>query len=203
MQAFGSLFPRHLPQRLYDYHKRFEHHLVLRMADGGIDEARAYLEAIFPSAHGSFFECTQEEGTKAFLHRFAVASAAVRYRAIHRKDVEDIVALDIALPRNCTGWFERLPEGITSKLIHKLYYGHFFCQVFHQDYIVKKGHDAMDVEHAIWKLLDERGAEYPAEHNVGHLYFAKPALLKHYKSLDPSNCFNPGIGRTSKRAHWH
>jgi D-lactate dehydrogenase len=61
----------------------------------------------------------------------------------------------------------------------------------------------MDIEHAIWKILDERGAEYPAEHNVGHLYFAKPALLKHYKSLDPSNCFNPGIGRTSKRAHWH
>jgi D-lactate dehydrogenase len=203
MQAFGSLFPRHLPQRLYDYHKRFEHHLVLRMADGGIDEARAYLETIFPSAHGSFFECTQEEGTKAFLHRFAVAGAAVRYRAVHRKDVEDIVALDIALPRNCTGWFEHLPEGITSKLIHKLYYGHFFCQVFHQDYILKKGHDAMDVEHAIWKLLDERGAEYPAEHNVGHLYFAKPALLKHYKSLDPGNCFNPGIGRSSKRAHWH
>ena len=40
--------------------------------------------------------------------------------------------------------------------MHKLYYGHFFCQVF-QDYILKKGHDAMDVEHAIWKLLDERG----------------------------------------------
>ena len=88
---------------------------MLRMADGGIDEARAYLETIFPSAHGSFFECTQEEGTKAFLHRFAVAGAAVRYRAVHRKDVEDIVALDIALPRNCTGWFERLPEAISME----------------------------------------------------------------------------------------
>lgn len=203
MQTFGSLFPRHLPQRLYDYHKKFEHHLVLRMADSGIDEARAYLESIFPSAHGAFFECTQEEGTKAFLHRFAVASAAVRYRAIHRKDVEDIVALDIALPRNGTDWFESLPETITSKVIHKLYYGHFFCQVFHQDYIVKKGYDALDVEHEIWKLLDERGAEYPAEHNVGHLYHAKPALQDHYRSLDPGNCFNPGIGHTSKRAHWH
>src|SRR5262249_24619045 len=178
-------------------------HLLLRMADTGIEEARVYLGTVFPSAQGAFFECTPEEGAKAFLHRFAVAGAAVRYRAIHREEVEDIVALDIALPRNGTDWFEHLPDGITSRLLHKLYYGHFFCQVFHQDYIVKKGNDAMDVEHAMWQLLDMRGAEYPAEHNVGHLYFAKPALLNHYKCLDPSNAFNRGIGRASKRAHWN
>ena len=47
-----------------------------------------------------------------------------------------------------------------------------------------------------------RGAEYPAEHNVGHLYFAKQALRDHYKALDPSNSFNPGIGHTSKCSHW-
>jgi D-lactate dehydrogenase len=51
-------------------------------------------------------------------------------------------------------------------------------------------------------LLDRRGAEYPAEHNVGHLYHAKPALVLHYKELDPCNAFNPGIGRTTKCAHW-
>ena len=202
MQAISRLFPRHLPKRLYDYHARFEHHLMLRMAEDGIEEARAYLGTIFPSGQGSFFECTPDEGAKAFLHRFATAGAAVRYRAIHRKEVQDIVALDVALPRNETSWCEHLPEGIASRLLHKLYYGHFFCQVFHQDYIVKKGHDTMEVEHAMWKNLDARGAEYPAEHNVGHLYPAKPALLNHYRSLDPSNSFNPGIGHTSKCAHW-
>ncbi len=108
----------------------------------------------------------------------------------------------LALPRNETDWFEHLPEDITSRLLHKLYYGHFFCHVFHQDYIVKKGHDPLEIEHAMWKILDSRGAEYPAEHNVGHLYLAKPALLNHYRSLDPSNSFNPGIGQTSKHAHW-
>ncbi len=202
MQAIGSLFPRHLPKRLYEYHERFEHHLMLRMAEDGIEEARAYLGTIFPSARGSFFECTPGEGAKAFLHRFAAAGAAVRYRAIHGREVEDIVALDIALPRNGTSWFERLPESITSRLLYKLYYGHFFCQVFHQDYIVKQGYDPMEIEHAMLKILDARGAEYPAEHNVGHLYPAKPALVNHYRSLDPSNSFNPGIGHTSRFAHW-
>ena len=202
MQFFGSLFPRHLPKRLYDYRKRFEHHLMLRMADDGIEEARAYLHTVFPSAEGSYFECTPNEGTKAFLHRFAAAGAAIRYRAIHRKEVQDIVALDIALPRNGTSWREHLPENLTSKIEHALYYGHFFCQVFHQDYIVKKGFDPTEVEHVMWKILDSRGAEYPAEHNVGHLYFAKQALQSHYKNLDPSNSFNPGIGHTSKCSHW-
>jgi D-lactate dehydrogenase len=28
-------------------------------------------------------------------------------------------------------------------------------------------------------------------------------LLNHYMNLDPGNCFNPGIGRTSKRMRWH
>lgn len=46
----------------------------------------------------------------------------------------------------------------------------------------------------MWRILDQRHAEYPAEHNVGHLYHAKPSQVNHYRSLDPSNSFNPGIG---------
>ena len=84
----------------------------------------------------------------------------------------------------------------------KIYYGHFFCHVLHQEYIVRKGHDPVAIEHAMWKLLDARGAEYPAEHDVGHLYNAKPALVSHFRHLDPCNCFNPGIGHTSKLTHW-
>ena len=202
MQAISSVFPRHLPKRLYDYRDRYEHHLMLRMAEDGVAEARAYLKGIFPSKSGDFFECSREEGDKAFLHRFAAAGAAIRYRAIHRKDVEDIVAIDMALPRNNVSWVEHLPADISARLSQKLYYGHFFCQVFHQDYIVKKGQDTEEIEHAMWKLLDNRNAEYPAEHNVGHLYIAKPALLNHYKDLDPSNSFNPGLGHSSKCACW-
>jgi D-lactate dehydrogenase len=54
----------------------------------------------------------------------------------------------------------------------------------------------------MWRLLDQRGAECPAGHNVGHLYDAKPSLRSFYESLDPCNCFNPGIGHTSKFAKY-
>ena len=200
LQWVADLLPDHLPPRLRQFRDRFEHHLMLRVADAGIEEARAWLEQHFPSATGDYFECTPAEGEAAFLHRFAAAGAAVRYRAVHPKEVEDIVALDIALPRNCTDWAEQLPEAIDRPILHKLYYGHFLCHVFHQDYIVAKGTDCVALEQAMLPLLDARGAEYPAEHNVGHLYAAKPALAEHYAALDPCNMFNPGIGKTPRNA---
>ena len=202
MQTIGRLFPAHLPKRMKEFRERFEHHLMLKMSNSGIQEAQTYLASLFPSKHGAFFECSPGEGEKAFLHRFAAAGAAVRYRAIHRDQVQDIISLDIALRRNERDWFERLAPEMMAPILHSLYYGHFFCHVFHQDYIVSKGNDTLALEHKMWKLLDARGAQYPAEHNVGHLYEAKPSLANHYRTLDPCNAFNPGIGRTSKAAHW-
>ena len=203
MQALSRILPEHLPKKLWQYRDQYEHHLIVKMGGDGVQEARDYLTSYFKEgSKGAFFECDAVETQAAMLHRFAVASAAIRYRAIHEKEVEDIVALDIALRRNDREWFETLPPEIDQKISHKLYYGHFMCHVFHQDYIVKKGHDCMELEHQMLELLDKRGAQYPAEHNVGHLYEAKPELRKFYKSLDPTNSFNPGLGHTSKKKYW-
>ena len=203
MQAISTVLPEHLPKKLWQYRDQYEHHLIVKMGGDGVQEARDYLTSYFKeSSKGAFFECDAVEMQAAMLHRFAVASAAIRYRAIHEKEVEDIVALDIALRRNDRDWFETLPPEIDQKISHKLYYGHFMCHVFHQDYIVKKGYDCMELEHQMLELLDKRGAQYPAEHNVGHLYEAKPELRKFYKSLDPTNSFNPGLGHTSKKKYW-
>jgi D-lactate dehydrogenase len=109
MQFASKLFPHHLPKRMRDYRDRYEHHLMLKMPAATIDRARALLTQTFASGDGAFFECTAEEATKAFLHRFATAGAAIRYREIHHREVEDILALDIALPRNERDWLETLP----------------------------------------------------------------------------------------------
>lgn len=203
IQVLMNLLPSHLPQRMRKYRNRYEHHLLVRVANDSLEQTRAFLGEYFGQrVSGAFFECDADEGRKAFLHRFAIAGAAIRYREAHRSSVEDILALDIALRRNDREWVETLPAAMEEQIIHKLYYGHFFCHVFHQDYIVKKGVDPIAMEHAMWTLLDERRAEYPAEHNVGHLYIAKPALADFYRELDPSNAFNPGIGQTSKKKHW-
>lgn len=202
LQKISKALPSHLPKRMKAYRDRFEHHLMIKMSGDGIAEARDYLTAYFAQADGEFFECTPEEGSKAFLHRFAAAGAAVRYHAVHHDDVEDILALDIALRRNDRDWFERLPAEFDDALVHRLYYGHFFCHVFHQDYIVKKGVDVHALKEKMLAMLADRGAEYPAEHNVGHLYAAKPQLKAFYQQLDPTNSFNPGIGKTTKAKYW-
>ena len=100
--------------------------------------------------------------------------------------------------RNEKDWFEKLPKDIDELLEMKLYYGHLFCNVLHQNYIIKKGADPKKVKEKLLNLYDKRGAEYPSEHNVGHEYFAKDTLVNFYKKLDPTNTFNPGVGFTSK-----
>lgn len=197
-----KLLPQHLPQSIRDYRDRYEHHLILKMADDGIAEAETFLKSYFQQKNGNFFRCNEQEAEAAMLHRFAAAGAATTYRNAHCDKVENIIALDVALRRNDSEWFETLPESINQHFIHKMYYGHFFCHVFHQDYIAKKGTDCTKVEDEMLVLLDQRGAQYPAEHNVGHLYHAKPELSKFYRQLDPTNSFNPGIGKTSKKKYW-
>lgn len=201
MQIFSYFLPSQLPKAIREYRNLYEHHLILKMSDEGIKEAQDMLNSFFKDHEGAYFSCSPDEAKAAMLHRFAVASAANRYRDV-TKEAGDLLALDIALRRNDRQWFEQLPPELDDKFVHKIYYGHFLCHVMHQDYILKKGYNWQDIEEQMWKVLDERGAQYPAEHNVGHLYHAKPALKSFYQELDPTNSFNPGIGKTSKRKYW-
>lgn len=202
MQAMSYLWPNHLPKRMESYHKQYQHHWILEMSGEGIGEARTYLKDFFKSHEGSYFDCTQEEGEKAILHRFVAGGAIGRYHALKRNQVGAMMTVDVALRRNDAQWFEQLPAEIDDLIEDKFYYGHLFCHVMHQNYVLKKGVDATQLKQQILASFDARGAEYPAEHNVGHEYMAKPTLRKFYKKLDPTNSFNPGIGKTSKLKNW-
>ena len=197
----SRLFPEHLPKRLIDYRNQYEHYLILDMSDEGIEEARKYLEKEWSSLDGvGFFECNEDEQKSALMHRFAAAGAAIRYQTIHQRKTEEVLALDIALLGNDTEWMEKIPEEIKEDLDLSLYYGHFMCHVFHHDYILKKGTNIKAVKENLLKRLDQKSAKYPAEHNVGHMYKADATLKKHYRELDPTNTFNPGIGFTDKKS---
>ena len=197
----SRLFPEHLPKRLIDYRNQYEHYLILDMSDEGIEEARKYLEKEWSSLDGvGFFECNEDEQKSALMHRFAAAGAAIRYQTIHQRKTEEVLALDIALLGNDTEWMEKIPDEIKEDLDLSLYYGHFMCHVFHHDYILKKGTNIKAVKENLLKRLDQKSAKYPAEHNVGHMYKADESLQKHYRELDPTNTFNPGIGFTDKKS---
>ena len=201
MQSLSVLWPNHLPKRMEQYRDKYEHHWIIEMSDEGIEEAKLYFKKFFKENEGNFFECTKKEASKAILHRFVAASALSRYHAINNNSGA-IMSMDIAFPRNEIEWFEKLPPEIDNLIELKLYYGHLFCHVLHQNYVVKKGVNANELKNKLLELYNSRGAEYPAEHNVGHEYFAKPSLSSFYKKLDPTNAFNTGIGRTSKLKYW-
>jgi len=200
MQVASRLVPEALPKRMMAFRQKFEHHLILKVSGSTAKATEAILNETV--GNEGWFLCDAHEGKIAGLHRFAAAGAAIRMQAVRPNEIEDTIALDIALKRNDREWFEKLPEDIERDLVAKLYYGHFLCHVFHQDYAVKKGVDPKALKARMLTLLDRRGAEYPAEHNVGHLYAAKPALAEHYQTLDPTNSFNPGIGKTSREKYY-
>ena len=202
MQFLSIFFPNHLPKRMEKFRDLYEHHWIIEMSDDGISEARDYFTNIFESNDGDFFECNDFESKKASLHRFVSASAIGRYHILNSKSHGEMMSLDIAFKKKKKNWFEKLPKEIDNMLEMKLYYGHLFCHVLHQNYILKKGVDSEKLKSKLLKIYDKRGAEYPAEHNVGHEYLAKPSLKKFYKELDPTNLFNAGIGRTSKNKNW-
>ena len=137
------------------------------------------------------------------LHRYVSAGAFGRYQSLKNKTNNESFSMDIALPRNEVNWFENLPDEIENAIELKLYYGHLFCHVMHQNYIVKKGVNPKEILKKLLGFYNQRGAEYPAEHNVGHEYKAKKSLVDFYKKLDPTNTFNPGIGNTSKSKYWN
>ncbi len=196
----SRLFPQHLPKRLLEYRDRFEYYLILSMSDDGIDEARQYLAEEWGRIDEvEYFECTDQEQEAALLHRFAAAGAAIRYQNLNQKSTEEVLALDIALLGNDPEWVESPPPEIAEHLDLGLFYGHFMCHVFHHDYIFKKGTDLEAVKAKMLERLDAKGAKYPAEHNVGHMYEAEQTLKEFYEELDPTNTFNPGIGKSDKR----
>ena len=202
MQFLSNFWPNHLPKKMEAFRDQFEHHWIIEMTDEGINEAEIYFKDFFKDKKGDFFICNSHEGKKAMLHRYVSASAIGRYQALNKKNIGEMMSLDIAFPRNEKNWLETLPKEINDKLELKFYYGHLFCHVFHHNYILKKGVDAKKLKKELLEIYDKRGAEYPAEHNVGHEYKAMPVLTEFYKKLDPTNFFNPGIGHTSKLKNW-
>lgn len=197
---FSRLVPDHLPSRIREFREHYDHHLIVKAIDGNVEEMESLMQRITNNGEfrGSYFKCEEREAEAALLHRFVAGGAMPRIGAFDKKNVEGLMPLDIALRRNDEAWPELL-DMIPKEQARPLVLSHFFCNVFHLDYIVNKGVDLEALKKSVMAKLDERGAKYPAEHNVGHYYEAEPEHKAFYQELDPTNTFNAGVGRMSKK----
>ena len=199
LQCISRLTPDHLPPKMRSFRNQYEHHMILLTSDQSIEETREFLEKSWQNnEEHAYFECSETEGKAALLHRYVAGNAPARYQILNQEASGELLPLDVALPRNCETWHEILPENILSQMAESFQMAHFLCMVFHWDFVVKKGVNAAELKQQILDLLDQSGAKYPAEHNVGHLYKAETDLSNFYKKIDPTNSFNPGIGKMSK-----
>ncbi len=199
LNAFVSILPNQMPKVFDDLNKKFKHHLILKCDKKIFDEVLKVSKNIFnENSKNNLLICNTKESKKLTLNRFVFAGASARCANITRIANPELLPFDVALKRNDDNWFHDIAVDAKKDVLKTLTVGHFFCLVFHREYVIKKGINNNTVKDKILRWFDEIGAKYPAEHNVGHVYEADDTLRKFYRKLDPCNIFNPGIGKTSK-----
>ena len=203
LQCLSSFLPDQLSRRVRDYRNQFEHYLLILASDQCIDDIEKLLVKETNNKEDyDFIKCHDSEGKDLLLHRYVAGSAPMRFGLLREHSVGELLPLDVALPRNCEVWHEIFTSELKSEMAEFFQMGHFFCMVFHWDIVLKKGVDLLEFKNKILRKLEAYGAKYPAEHNVGHMYQAEIQLENFYKQLDPTNSFNPGIGKTSKKINY-
>ncbi|WP_131669565.1 D-lactate dehydrogenase [Psychrobacter pygoscelis] len=202
LQLVSSVMPAALPKHLAKQALAYDYHLIIKVADDNIAPAQAFLQAHNEQHQSRLHTCTTEEAEKLLVFRSAATAAMFRYHNLNSADFGEMISTDIALPRNAIDWDETLPESLKKHIKKTFYLGHFFCHVMHQDYLLQPTTNKNKIKDELLAFYDQRGVEYPAEHNVGHIYPAKPALSTFYRTLDPTNSLNPGIGQTAKWKDW-
>lgn len=200
LQFIGRLAPSPLPPTIRGLVESREHMLLVTMADEGIEEARAHFRSS-QSSTLTAHECNAKEAAALQRVRFATAGAMVRYSDVEHS-AGALVAIDCALPRNAADWRVQLSSRLAEQVMVSAIYGHYLCHVFHLDFVLKPGADPNAFEAELITEMLEKGIECPAEHNFGHHYRAPENVVNFYRTLDPTNSLNPGIGWTSKLKHW-
>ena len=197
MAPFFFIFPK----RLHRAGNTYDHSLFLNMIDEGVDDARAYLTDYFKDRHDAeFFQCTAKESKSAYDIRFVIGVAQPRLRILSGAHYK-FLSYDVAYRRNDEDVPENIiPEAIKDALIPVGHVHHFFCHVAHESYLLDTRLCSYEnAEQEFLSLFLKRGAKFPAEHNVGHKYHAEDTLKKFYGALDPTNTFNAGVGKMSKK----
>ena len=217
LQMTGVFMPPSLPNSLAEQACSYRYHLIIKVANSNNDDninsnnsgshghiaaAQAFLQSHMQQHQGVMHLCTAAESQALLVFRSAATAAMFRYHNLNHTRFGELLSTDIALPRNAVDWDEVLPINLQKQVSKTFYLGHFFCHVMHQDYLLYPEVDAKKFKDELLAFYDRRRIEYPAEHNVGHVYTAKPALHTFYKKLDPTNSLNPGIGQTAKWKNW-
>ena len=197
----NGFMPPALPPRIQAASKTYDHHILVTLGefgDGSLQRAEERLQA-FVENHSEnivLHRCTADETNQATYFRFAAAPAFRTYCV--GKDIQGI-SIDYALRKN-----DMMIPNITDALVKssgvdcapvcRMRYSHFGCNVVHEDIAFLPSADAHACQMGIKKIIEGRGGRLPAEHGHGTEYVAPPGVQARWKSMDPCNVLNAGVG---------
>jgi D-lactate dehydrogenase (quinone) len=199
----NPVLPAALPPRVAALGARYGHHLIVTLDSygGDADAATAALKAdvlalAAAGGRGCAHECDAGEAALVKTFRFA-AAPAFRTFCVGTGAAAGL-SFDYSLPKNYTGVPDVARGG--SVIAQRMRYSHFGCAVVHEDiaYGALAG-TPEEEKYAVKHVVEGLGGRLPAEHGHGVEYAAPPEVVARWERADPTNCMNPGIGRTSTR----
>lgn len=201
MQKLGHVFPAHLPERMKSWRDKYEHHLLLKMAGDGIEEAQTWLTAYFREAEGDFLPARRKKAAKRFFtasppqeppsvtRRYMPTKWKTFWRWISLCAVTIPSGLSICRRRSTVSWYI---SSITVTL----------CATSSTRTTSSKRRRCPRTEREDAGAAEGARGAIPRRANVGHLYEAPESLKQFYRQNDPTNSMNPGLGKTSKQKYW-
>lgn len=195
---FNGIIPRPLPPPIRELVQDYEHHVLMEFgeySDGEVHRLREALDKFVDSRpHGTVkvHVCQGWEQERAMLFRFVVAPA---FRTFCIGKGLQGLSIDYALPKIGTE-YPPMPEK-EYPLLSRWVYGHFGCNVYHEDLVYDTDIDVEAAKHVIKHSIEGTGGKLPAEHGHGTEYKAPTATQARWMKMDPLNIMNPGVGGTS------
>jgi D-lactate dehydrogenase (quinone) len=192
----NDLLPSPLPDTVQALGEAHDHHLLVTLGEFGNGELERTERrlATFHAKHPSVIvhECTEEEDVRKLTYfRFAAAPAFRTWCIGNRAQG---LSVDYALAKHTT---EKPPlASLAERPLTRMRYSHFGCNVVHEDLAFAPGVDVHACKMSIKREIEASGGMLPAEHGHGTEYSAPADTQSRWKSIDPTNVMNPGVGGT-------
>ncbi|KAL3944980.1 MAG: hypothetical protein SGBAC_000956 [Bacillariaceae sp.] len=198
LYVVNPIFPSILPSSIQETGKQRDHHIAMTVGDydGSLERAQERLDS-FCTKYGDkvkVHECSKKSDVASLTAFRFVAAPAFRTWCVG--EGAQGISVDYALPKNAG----QAPALGSGAILKRMRYSHFGCNVVHEDVAFPAGVDAHAVKMQLKESVEHNcNGKLPAEHGHGTEYHAPPETQARWKSMDPLNVMNPGVGGLSSK----
>lgn len=198
LYTVNPILPPILPSSIHEAGKERDHHIAMTIGDydGSLERAEERIGAFCRKYRDkvTVHQCPKKSDLASLTAFRFVAAPAFRTWCVG-EGVQGI-SVDYALPKNGG----HAPALDSVETLKRMRYSHFGCNVVHEDVAFPAGVDAHAVKMQLKKSVEHNcNGKLPAEHGHGTEYHAPPETQNRWKSMDPLNVMNPGVGGLSSK----